>query len=83
MGHSRIQLDDVIHHARRTRTVMFQNLALSGAIIVGLIPVKGFGILGFGTVVATHQIAEIAVIANALRARRDIGGPDHDHSAHG
>ena len=79
MGDSLIHLDDLIHHARRTRTIMFQNLALSGAIIVGLIPVAAFGILGLGVVVAIHEVAEIAVIANALRARRDISSPDHDH----
>ena len=83
MGDSLIHLDDLIHHARRTRTIMFQNLALSGAIIVGLIPVAAFGILGLGVVVAIHEVAEIAVIANALRARRDISGPDHDHNTHG
>ena len=79
MGDSLIHLDDLIHHARRTRTIMLQNLALSGAIIAGLIPVAAFGILGLGVVVAIHEVAEIAVIANALRARRDIGGPNHDH----
>ena len=78
MGDSLIHLDDLIHHARRTRTIMFQNLALSGAIIVGLIPVAAFGILGLGVVVAIHEVAEIAVIANALRARRDISSPDDD-----
>ena len=83
MGDSLIHLDDLIHHARRTRKIMFQNLALSGVIIVGLIPVAAFGMLGLGAVVAIHEVAEIAVIANALRARRDISGPDHDHSAHG
>ncbi len=83
MGDSLTHLDDLIHHARRTRKIMFQNLALSGVIIVGLIPVAAFGMLGLGAVVAIHEVAEIAVIANALRARRDISGPDHDHSAHG
>jgi len=83
MGDSLIHLDDLIRHARRTRTIMFQNLALSGAIIVGLIPVAAFGILGLGVVVAIHEVAEIFVIANALRARRDLGGHNHDHSTHG
>ncbi len=83
MGDSLIHLDDLIRHARRTRTIMFQNLALSGAIIVGLIPVAAFGILGLGVVVAIHEVAEIFVIANALRARRALGGRNHDHSTHG
>ena len=83
MGDSLIHLDDLIGHARRTRTIMFQNLALSGVIIAGLIPVAAFGVLGLGAVVAIHEVAEIAVIANALRARRDLGHRDHDHHTHG
>ena len=37
MGDGLIHLDDLIGHARRTRPIMFQNLALSGVIIVGLV----------------------------------------------
>lgn len=51
---------------------MIQNLVLSGLIIAVLIPVAAFGWLGLGAVVATHEIAEIAVIGNGLRARRSI-----------
>ena len=38
-------------------------------IIAALIPVAGVGVLGLGAVVAIHEIAEIVVIANGLRAR--------------
>jgi cation-transporting ATPase G len=51
---------------------MIQNLVLCGLIIGVLIPVAALGWLGIGAVVATHEIAEIAVIANGLRARRHL-----------
>ena len=69
MGDSLTHLPDLIEHARRTRTIMLQNLVLSGMIIAALIPVAGVGVLGLGAVVAIHEIAEIVVIANGLRAR--------------
>ncbi|MDY7105479.1 MAG: cation-translocating P-type ATPase [Actinomycetota bacterium] len=71
-----IMSDDLTHlpglvaHARRTRRIMIQNLALSGLIIAALVPVAGAGLLGLGAVVAVHELAEIVVIANGLRARR-------------
>ena len=72
MGDRLTHLPDVLDHAVRTRQIMIQNLVLSGLIIAVLIPVAAFGWLGLGAVVATHEIAEIAVIANGLRARRRI-----------
>lgn len=72
MGDHLTHLPDLIGHARRTRTIMLQNLAMSGLIIVALVPVAATGLLGLGAVVAAHEIAEIAVILNALRARRSI-----------
>ena len=74
MGDRLTHLPDVIDHAVRARRIMIHNLVLSGAIIAVLIPVAGFGWLGLGVVVATHEIAEIAVIANGLRARRSLHG---------
>ena len=47
---------------------MIQNLILSGVIIAVLIPLAGTGVLGLGAVVAIHELAEIVVIANGLRA---------------
>ncbi len=72
MGDQLTHLPDVVDHAVRTRRIMIQNLVLSGLIIAVLIPVAAFGWLGLGAVVATHEIAEIAVIANGLRARRRL-----------
>ena len=72
MGDRLTHLPDVIDHAVRTRRIMIQNLVLSGLIIGVLIPVAGLGWLGLGAVVATHELAEIVVIANGLRARRRL-----------
>ena len=69
MGDSLAHLPDLVDHARRTRTIMIQNLVLSGMIIAVLIPTAAAGLLGLGTVVAIHEVAEIVVIANGLRAR--------------
>jgi cation-transporting ATPase G len=69
MGDSLTHLPDLIDHARRTRTIMIQNLVLSGMIIAVLIPTAAAGLLGLGIVVAIHEGAEIIVIANGLRAR--------------
>ena len=69
MGDSLTHLPDLIEHAHRTRTIMIQNLVLSGLIIAVLIPTAAAGLLGLGAVVAIHEVAEIFVIANALRAR--------------
>jgi cation-transporting ATPase G len=77
MGDRLTHLPDVLDHAVRTRRIMIQNLVLSGLIIAVLIPIAAFGWLGLGAVVATHEIAEIAVIANGLRARRRL----HRHAA--
>lgn len=78
MGDQLTHLPDLIGHARRTRKIMVQNLALSGLIIAVLIPVAATGLLGLGAVVATHEIAEIVVILNALRARRGIAAHTAD-----
>lgn len=72
MGDRLTHLPDLLDHAVRTRRIMIQNLVLSGLIIGALIPVAALGWLGLGAVVATHEIAEIAVIANGLRARRHL-----------
>jgi cation-transporting ATPase G len=77
MGDRLTHLPDVLDHAVRTRRIMIQNLVLSGLIIAVLIPAAALGWLGLGAVVATHEVAEIAVIANGLRARRRI----HRHGA--
>jgi len=61
MGDDLTHLGDLIAHARRTHTIMIQNLALSGLLVAVLIPVAAFGLLGLGAVVAVHELAEIVV----------------------
>ncbi|NNF10704.1 MAG: cadmium-translocating P-type ATPase [Acidimicrobiia bacterium] len=70
LGEDLHHLPDVLTHARRAGRIMRQNLALSGAILITLVPLAALGILGLATVVATHEIAEVFVIANGIRAGR-------------
>lgn len=49
---------------------MRQNLLLSGAILITLVPLAAAGVLGLAAVVAAHEIAELLVIANGVRAGR-------------
>jgi cation-transporting P-type ATPase G len=70
MGEELSHLPEVLAHAQRAGRIMRQNLALSGAILAVLVPLAAFGVLGLATVVATHELAEVAVIANGVRAGR-------------
>ncbi|MEU0539858.1 cation-translocating P-type ATPase [Nocardia sp. NPDC005978] len=63
-------LPQALAHARRARTIMLQNIGLSAAIVLSLVPLAALGILGLATVVLIHEIAEVFVIANAFRAGR-------------
>lgn len=70
MGQDLRHLPDALVHARRALWLMRQNLALSGAILLVLIPLAATGVLGLAAVVATHELAEIVVIVNGVRAGR-------------
>jgi cation-transporting ATPase G len=70
MGEDLRHLPQVIAHARRARRIMLQNIGLSLAIITILIPLAAFGVLGLATVVLVHEVAEVFVILNAIRAAR-------------
>ncbi|MBP2371442.1 heavy metal translocating P-type ATPase [Pseudonocardia parietis] len=70
MGEDLRHLPQVLAHARRSRTIMWQSVALSLAIIIGLMPLALFGILGLATVVLVHEVAEVVVIGNGIRAGR-------------
>jgi cation-transporting ATPase G len=72
MGEHLTHLPEVLAHARRAGRIMRQNLVLSGLIIGVLIPLAAYGVLGLATVVATHELAEVIVIANGVRAGRRI-----------
>ncbi|HNP57787.1 cation-translocating P-type ATPase [uncultured Gordonia sp.] len=70
MGDDLRTLPHALEHGRRARTIMLQNVALSLALITTLIPLALLGILGLAAVVAAHELAEIVVIANGVRAGR-------------
>ena len=68
MGEDLTHLPDVLAHAQRAGRIMRQNLALSAVILVVLIPLAAPGALGLAAVVATHELAEVIVILNGVRA---------------
>ncbi|MEE1622733.1 cation-translocating P-type ATPase [Zafaria sp. J156] len=70
MGEDLNHLPEVLDHARRTRRIMLQNVGLSLLLIAALIPLALFGVLGLAAVVLIHELAEIVVIANGVRAGR-------------
>jgi cation-transporting ATPase G len=57
-------------HARRGRRIMTGNIGMSLAIIIVLLPLALFGVLGLAGVVLVHEIAEVVVILNGIRAAR-------------
>ena len=77
MGDDLRHLPDTFEHARRAGRVMRQNLLLSGGILLTLIPLAAAGVLGLAAVVAVHELAEVVVIANGVRAGRRGAFRDH------
>src|SRR3546814_1484908 len=59
MGEDLTHLPEALAHAKRAGRIMRQNLALSGLILIVLIPLAAAGTLGLATVVATHELAEV------------------------
>ena len=70
MGQDLRHLPQVLTHARRARRIMRQNVGLSLAIIAGLVPAALLGTLGLAAVVLVHELTEVLVIANGVRAGR-------------
>ena len=70
MGEDLRHLPHSLNHARRARSIMLQNVGLSLGLITILIPLAGFGVLGLAAVVLVHEVAEIFVIGNGVRAGR-------------
>ncbi|TFD36738.1 cadmium-translocating P-type ATPase [Cryobacterium sp. TMT1-62] len=70
MGEDLNHLPQVLDHARRTWSIMLQNVGLSLLLIAVLIPLALFGTLGLAAVVLIHELVEIVVIANGVRAGR-------------
>ncbi|CDO08076.1 heavy metal translocating P-type ATPase [Mycolicibacterium cosmeticum] len=70
MGEDLRHLPQTFSHARRARRIMLQNVGLSLGLIIVLMPLALFGVLGLAAVVLVHELAEIVVIANGVRAGR-------------
>ncbi|RSN26777.1 cadmium-translocating P-type ATPase [Amycolatopsis sp. WAC 04169] len=70
MGTDLRHLPQALTHARRARTIMLQNIGLSALIVLTLVPLAAFGVLGLATVVLIHELAEVFVIGNGVRAGR-------------
>ena len=76
MGEDLRHLPQAFAHARRARRIMVQNVGLSLGLITALIPLALFGILGLAAVVLVHELAEVFVIANGVRAGRATTCPE-------
>ena len=72
MGDDLRLLPLALDHARRTRRIMLQNVVLSLVLIAVLIPLALLGVLGLAAVVLVHELAEVVVIANGVRAGRAL-----------
>jgi len=69
-GHDLRLIPQALGHARRSRTIINQNVVLSILIIAALLPLSITGVLGLAAVVLVHEGAEVLVILNGLRAAR-------------
>lgn len=69
-GHDLRLIPQALEHAHRGHSIINQNVVLSIAIIAILLPLAITGILGLATVVLVHEVAEVVVILNGLRAAR-------------
>lgn len=63
-------IPQALAHAKRGRAIMTGNIALALAIIIVLFPLALFGVLGLAAVVLVHEVAEVIVILNGIRAAR-------------
>lgn len=70
MGEDLNHLPQLLFHARRTRRIMLQNIGMSLALILALIPLALWGTLGLAAVVLIHELFEILVIGNGVRSGR-------------
>ncbi|MEO9249202.1 cation-translocating P-type ATPase [Citricoccus nitrophenolicus] len=67
-GHDLRLIPQALAHARRGRAIINQNIVLSLLIIAILLPLAITGVLGLAAVVLVHEVAEVIVIGNGLRA---------------
>ncbi|WOF21878.1 cation-translocating P-type ATPase [Microbacterium betulae] len=74
-GHDLRLIPGALAHARRGRRIMTANIGLALAIIVVLFPLALSGALGLAGVVLVHELAEVVVILNGVRAARRPAAP--------
>ncbi|MGO1192701.1 MAG: heavy metal translocating P-type ATPase [Nesterenkonia sp.] len=79
-GHDLRLIPAALQHTRRGRRLIKQNIVLSLLIIIVLLPLAVTGTLGLAAVVLVHEVAEIVVIGNGLRAVRTPHLPSDRHS---
>ena len=65
-----VVLDREMRGSRFYQTAFYMPVVLSLALIAVLIPLALFGVLGLAAVVLVHELAEVGVIANGVRAGR-------------
>ncbi len=70
MGDDLRYLPATLVHAKRAMRVVRQNLFISGGILAILVPLAAIGALKLAAVVIAHEVAEVLVIANGVRAGR-------------
>ena len=64
------QLPAALEFGRKARRVSSQNISLSIAVLVAMIPLALTGLLGIAATVLIHEAAELLAVANGLRAGR-------------
>lgn len=69
-------IPQALAHARRGRTIINQNITLSLTLIAVLPLLALFGVIGLAAVVLVHELAEVVIILNGLRAARTRNSRD-------
>ena len=70
MGDDLAKLVDALELGRRTRRIVRQNIVLGLAILVVLVPGALIGLFSLPVAVLAHELSELFVITNGLRAAR-------------
>ena len=71
------QLPVALAFGLKARSVSTQNIALSIAVLIAMIPLALLGLIGVATTVLVHESAELLAVANGLRAGRLAGTQDN------
>ena len=70
MGDDLAKLVDALELGRRTRRIVRQNIVLGLAILVVLVPGALIGLFSLPVAVLAHELSELFVITNGMRAAR-------------